>query len=272
VARQTSHDGRRRSSGVSAERTRAGRPTQDLHPLASPAGTTPATGTDWTRNNARVAGLLYLVTFAASIPAVLLLAPVLNDRAYILGAGDETRVLVGRLLDTVNALACIGTAVAVFPVVRRQNESLALGFVTSRMFEAAVIMIGVVSLLAVVSLRQEAASAVRVDPTTLATTGQALVSVRDWTFQFGPNLCSAINALLFGTLLYRSRLAPRIIPAMGLVGAPLLIAATVATVLGLTEQGSIWFLGALPIAAWELSVGLWMAVKGFRPSPVTGTP
>ena len=237
----------------------------------APGVTRPTPAADWTRNNARVSGIFYLVTFAASIPALLLIGPILNNPDYIVSAGSDTRVLIGCLLDVVNALACIGTAVAVFPVVRRQNESMAVGFVTSRMFEAAVIMIGVVSLLAVVTLRQEVAGSAGADTSSLVTTGQALVAVRDYTFQFGPNMSAGINALLFGTLLYRSRLVPRIIPTVGLIGAPLLIAASVATVLGLTEQGSVWFVGAIPVAAWELAVGVWMTVKGFRRSPVTGT-
>lgn len=230
------------------------------------------TAKDWTRGYARAAGIAYLVTFAASIPALPLIAPVLNDPSYILSGSADTQVAVGSLLDTVNAIACIATAVAVYPVVRRQNESLALGFVTSRVMEAAVIMIGVVSLLAVVTMHQDVAGTPGSDPAALQTTGQALVAARDWTFNFGPNVCASINALLFGTLLYKSRLVPRIIPALGLVGAPLLLAASVLTVLGIAEIGSPWFLGVIPIAAWELSVGVYMAVRGFRPSPLTATP
>ena len=122
-------------------------------------------------------------------------------------------------LDFVNALACIGTAVAVFPVVKRVNESMALGFVMSRMLEAAIIMIGVVALLTVVILRQDFAG-LRADASALTTTGQALVTIRDWTFLFGPGFMACINAVLFGTLLYKSGLVPRIIPTMGLIGAP----------------------------------------------------
>ncbi len=222
---------------------------------------------DWTRGHARAAGIFYLITFAASIPAAFyFLTPVLTDSAYVTGAGADTRVIIGCLLDVVNALACIGTAVAVYPVLRRRNESVALGFVTTRMFEAGVIMIGVVSLLAVVSLRQNSAGA---DPESLVATGQALVAVRDQTFQFGPNICAALNALLFGSLLYRARLVPRILPAMGLIAAPLLLAAAVATVLGLTEQGSVWFApGGALIFVWELAIGVYMVVKGFRPAAV----
>ena len=228
---------------------------------------------DWTRNYARAAGILYLITFAASIPAAFyFLTPVLTDPTYIVGSGADTSVIVGCILDVVTALAGIGTAVAVYPVVKRQNQSLAIGFITTRMYEAAVIMIGVVSLLAIVPLHRDVAGTAGADQASLVTTGQALVAVRDYTFQFGPNLAAALNALLFATLLYRSRLVPRIIPAMGLIAAPLLIVATLAVVFGLTEQGSIWFApGGTLIFVWELSVGIYMTVKGFKPSPITAT-
>lgn len=240
--------------------------------LTAHTATAPRAPADWTRKHAFAGGVFYLITFAASIPAAFyFLTPILDDPNYVVGTGADTRVIVGSLLDVVNALACIGTAVAVYPVMRRVNESLALGFVTSRMFEAAVIMVGVLSLLAVVTLRQDAGAGA--DQAALQTTGRALVAVRDHTFQFGPNMSAAINGLLFGTLLYRSRLVPRIIPTMGLIAAPLLLAATVATVLGLTEQGSVWFLpGGVCIFAWELSVGIYMVVKGFKPSLVTASP
>ena len=222
-------------------------------------------GRDRTTRNARVSGVFYLITFAASIPAAYyFLAPVLQDPNYIVGSGADTRVAIGCLLDVVNALACVGTAVAVYPVVRRQNESLALGFVTSRMLEAAVIMVGVVSLLTVVTLRQDLSGGPVANQASLLATGHALVAIRNWTFVFGPNLCAALNALLFGTLLYRSRLVPRAIPALGLIGAPLLLAATFAVAAGAVEQGSPWFVGALPVAAWELSVGLYMTVGGLK--------
>lgn len=212
---------------------------------------------DPTRNNARAGGIFYLITFAASLPALVLIGPVLNDAGYITSAGQDTRVLWGCFLDFVNAVACVGTAVAVYPVVRRRNESLALGFVSSRMFEAAVIMVGVVSLLAVVTLRQDQAGDVA--------TGQALVAVRDWTFLFGPAFMAPVNAILFGTLLYRSRLVPRIIPTLGLIGAPILLTADMFIFLGHTAQTSGWtMLATLPVAAWELSVGFYMTTKGFR--------
>jgi hypothetical protein len=214
------------------------------------------------RRTALIAGVLYLVTFASSIPAVFLLGPVLNDPGYVVGPGADAQVRLGCLLDLVNAFACVGTAVALFSVVRREHEGLALGFVASRMYEAAVILIGVVSLLAVVSLRDPGATGARADAMTATANG--LVAVRNWTFRLGPSLAPALNAALLGALLYRARLVPRLIPTVGLIGAPLLLTSTLATLLGLNSQTSAFTaVATLPIFLWELSVGLWMTFKGF---------
>jgi hypothetical protein len=230
------------------------------------APSTTAGSTDPDRGHIRAAGIFYLLTFAASFPALFLIGPVLHDHNYILGAGQDTRVLWGCLLDFVNALAGIGSAVALFPVMKRYKESLALGFVTSRTIEAAVIMIGVVSLVAVVTLRQDLAGAQGTDSAALATVGRALVEVRNWTFLFGPGTMPAISAVLLGTLLYRSRRVPRFMPVMGLVGAPLLFTANILTVLGHNTQLSGWSaVATAPVALWELSIGLYMTFKGFKP-------
>lgn len=220
------------------------------------------------RRTALVAGILYLVTFVASIPAVFLLDPVLNDADYIVGTGSEAGVVLGCLLDLVNAVACVGTAVALFPVVKRQNEAVALGFVTSRMYEAAVIMIGVVSLLGVVTLRRDGAEGADAD--TMVSVGRALVAVRDWTFLLGPSLAPGFNALLLGYLMYRSGLVPRLIPLLGLVGGPLIIAATVSRMFAGQDRLMVpAAIATLPIFLWELSLGLYLTFRGFRPSPIT---
>jgi hypothetical protein len=225
----------------------------------------PTARPDEARTTARVAGLLYLVTFISSIPAVFLLDPVLHDPTYIASGGFDPRIVAGCLLDLVNALACIGTAVALFSIVRREHEGLALGFVASRIYEAAVIMIGVVCLLAIVTLRK--AGNAGTDRETMIAVGRSLVAVRDWTFLLGPSLAPAFNAALLGTLLYRSRLVPRLIPIVGLIGAPLLLSATLGTMFGINQQVSAWSgLATLPIFLWELALGLWLTFRGFEPS------
>jgi hypothetical protein len=225
---------------------------------------------DPTRRTAFVGGAFYVITFASSIPALLLLAPVLNSPDYIVGSGADTQVLWGCLLDLVTALAGVGSSVALFSVVKRQHEGLALGFVTTRIMEAAMILIGVISLLAVVTLRQ--AGTAGADPATLVTVGQALVATRDWTFLLGPTLMAGFNALMLAPLMYRSHLVPRVIPLLGLVGAPLLLTSTTATMFGLNHLGSLWSAVAVaPIFVWELSLGVYLAVKGFKPSPITAS-
>jgi len=227
---------------------------------------------DATRKTALVAGALYLITFASSIPALFLLGPVLDNPDYIVSAGADTSVLLGCFLDLVNAIAGIGTAVALFSVVKRQHEGFALGFVTTRLLEAAVIMIGVISLLSVVTLRQNFAGTAGADQASFIAVGQSLVAVRDWTFLLGPNLMAALNALLLGTLMYRSRLVPRLIPTIGLIGGVLLLADVTAIFFGSYALGSPWHaIAAAPIFVWELSLGIWLVVKGFKPSPITTT-
>jgi hypothetical protein len=226
---------------------------------------------DLMRRTAFLGGALYVLTFLSSIPATLLLSPLLNDPEYVLGPGPDTQVVFAASLEIVNALACIGTAVVLYPVVKRQNETLALGFVTSRVLEAAILFTGVVSVLAVVTLRQDVASTPGADADSLVTVAAGLVAVRDWTLLLGPGLAIA-NALLLGTLMYRSRLVPRAIPLMGLVGAPLLLAANVLTMFGYNEQFSLLSLIALPgIFFWELSLGVYLVVKGFKPAPILTT-
>ena len=176
-------------------------------------------------------------------------------------------MLWGNLLDVACALAGVGTAIALYPVVRRQNEAVALGFVASRLLEGAVIVVGVVGLLTVVTLRQDPAGA---DAATLLGQGHMLVAFSNWTSVLGQGLMPGVNALLLGSLLYRSGLVPRIIPTVGLVGAPVLLASVTATVFGVFGQfSSVALIAALPVALWEFSLGGWLVVKGFRPSLIT---
>jgi hypothetical protein len=213
--------------------------------------------------------VFYLITFI-SIPTLALYGPLKSDPAWILGSGGETAVLLGTVLELIVALAGIGTAIALYPVVKRQNESFALGLVASRTVEAAMIFTGVVSIVSLVTLRQDlGAGAGAADASSLVTTGASLVATYNWAFTDGQSLMPGLNALLLGYLMYRSRLVPRVLPTLGLIGAPLLVTATIATQFGLIEQYSaLGGLAALPIAVWELSLGLWLTFKGFKPSAI----
>ena len=153
-------------------------------------------------------------------------------------------------------------------MVKRQNEGAALGFVAARVLEAVMIFSGVVSLLSLVTLRQDLGPAAGANAAALVTAGAAHVAIYKWTFLLSQSLMPGINALLLGSLMYRSRLVPRVIPIVGLIGAPFLICTVIATLFGAMKLGSPE-LAAVPVAAWEFSLGVWLVVKGFRPSPIT---
>ena len=239
--------------------------------VQAPAIKPPAKGVPMssTRKTALVAGVFYLITFV-SIPTLALYGPVKNHRDWILGSGGHTAVLVGCFLEVIVALACIGTAVTLYPVVKRQNEGVALGFAAARVLEAGMIFTGVVSLLSLVTLRQGLGGGAGANTAALVTVGASHVAVYNWTFLLGQTLMPAFNALLLGSLMYRSRLVPRLIPAMGLIGAPLLIIAVFVTLFAQhSSLAGIAVIPVIPVAAWELSLGVWLVVKGFRPSPIT---
>src|SRR5665647_3505883 len=219
-----------------------------------------------TRRTALVAGVFYLITFV-SIPTLTLYSTVKGD-GFIISSASATGALWGCLLEVVVGLAGIGTAVTLFPVVRRQNEAMALGFVATRTLEAAMIFAGVASLLSLVALRQPGASGA--DATSLTTVGQALVAFYNGVFLVGQSLMPVMNALLLGTLMYRSGLVPRLIPLFGLIGAPLQFTAVILTMFGVIDRtsGATGIL-VLPIAVWEFSLGVYLVVKGFKPSPIT---
>src|ERR671917_2950671 len=188
---------------------------------------------------ARVFGVLFLITFITSIPAYFFYVPVLDDPNYIVGAaGADTSVSFGAFLELLLILANIGTAVVLFPIVKRQNEILILGYVTARIVECVFIAVGILSLLTVVTLRQEAAGA---DATSLVAVGESLVALHNTTRLLGPGFVVGIgNGLMLGYLMYRSRLMPRGMALLGLIGGPLIIASGASVLLGLIEAGSAW--------------------------------
>jgi hypothetical protein len=214
------------------------------------------------RKTALVAGLCYLLSFV-SIPTLVLYTAV-HEPSFIVGPGPDTPVLIGAVLEMVVALAGLGSAVALYPVVKRQNQGMALGLVGTRTIEGAMIVAGVACLLTVVTLRRAG-----VGPEGLVT-GQALVGTYDALFLLSQSTLPAVNALMLAPVLYWSRLVPRVLPMVGIIAAPLLLTGTVAVLFGVLERGApLQLVLGIPIALWEFSLGVYLVVKGFRPSPIT---
>ena len=219
------------------------------------------------RELAIAAGVCYLITDFPAFVAVILYTPILNNVNYIIGSGPDTSVLLGAFFELIVAFGVVGTAVTLFPVVKRQNEAMAMGYVGLRTLEAGIIAIGVVSLLAVVTLRQQVTGAGGTDTASLVALGKALVAFHNWTFLIGPGFTSGANTVLMAYLMYRSRLVPRFIPVLGLIGGPLVFASATAVLFGLYPQYSVGpAVAALPEFGWELTLAIYLIAKGVSPS------
>lgn len=221
------------------------------------------------RRIARIAGIFMVLTFI-SIPALPLYDEVLNNTNFIAGSDGNGRVYLGALFELLTLTGGIGMAVTLFPVLRRQSEGLALGYVAVRIVEASLIAVGIVSLLAVVTLRQDLAGATGTDHASLVLAGRSLVAVHDATFLLGPAFCAAIgNGLILGYLMLRSGLVPRRLAQLGLVGGSLALVTALLVLFGAYDQTSgPSFLLTLPEAIWELWLGIYLIAKGFKPSAV----
>ena len=216
------------------------------------------------QKRARWFGVLYLITFLTSIPAALLYRPLLDDPVgYIAGAGHDKRILFGAVLELLLIIANIGTAVVIVPIMRRFNEELAIGYVTARIIECTFILVGIVSVLGVITLRNQAAGASE------GTVAYTLAAIKDWTFLLGPGwMVGWGNGLILGYLMYRTGLVPQRVAWLGLVGGPLIILTGTAIMFGGNHPSSTLhgLQGALtfPEAAWELFLGVYCTIWGFR--------
>lgn len=220
------------------------------------------------RKTALVGGILYLVTFVGSIASALLVGPALNDPSYVLGAGADQQVGLGAIFELVNVFGLIGCGIAFFSVIRKVHEGLAIGYLATRLFEGAIITMSVVGLLSLLTLRQQVAAGA--DGESVVPVAAALVAVRNWAIVIGSNM-APFNALMLGTALYRARLVPRWMPALGLVGAPILISFVIGMILGVAQVGTIFHVVAvMPFFIWELVLGLWLTFKGFNENSPIG--
>ena len=223
---------------------------------------------DSMRKTALAVGVLFILTFITSIGAVIAYGPVLSDPNYITGAGADGRVFLGAFLELFLIVTNIGCAVVLFPLLKRNNEGLALGYVGARIVECTFILIGLLSVLVIVTLRQTATSA---DAVSLLTIAKTLLAIHNWTFLLGPGFTDGIGTgLILGYLMYRSGLVSRRMALFGVVGGPLLAASGAAVLFGLIPQGSsLQSIATVPEIVWEAFLGLWLTFKGFSQLPIT---
>src|SRR3954453_18368317 len=219
-----------------------------------------------TRRIAVTFGVLYLITFATSIPALWLYQPVLdNPASYVAGGGLSNRIILAAFLELLLIISNIGTAVVVYPLLKRVSEICALGYVTARVMECTFILVGILSMLAVVTLQENPSAG---SDATLGSIAYTLADIKDWTFLLGPGFVVGVgNGLLLGYLMYQSELVPRRMAMLGLIGGPLVCASGIAVMFGVFEaRSAAQFIATIPEIAWEASLGIYLIAKGFKAS------
>ena len=222
------------------------------------------------RRTARIAGWFFVITFVTSIPEVFLYKPLLKNTKYIFGSGAHIGIALGATLEVFLAISGVATAVVLYPIVKRQSQSISLGYVASRTLESTIIVVGIISVMSVVTLRHDIGGAGAANAASLVLVERALVAIHDWTFLLGPGFCAGFgNGLLLGYLMYKSGLVPRGMAMLGLIGGPLIFISGIAILFGAFKNGSpAASLLAIPEIAWEASLGVYLIVKGFKPSPI----
>ncbi len=244
-------------------------PVQPPHQLPRSVGQSEAQ-----RRTARIAGWLFVITFVTSIPELFLYKPLLKHTNYVFGSGAHVGIALGATLEVLLAISGVGTAVVLYPIIKRQSQSISLGYVASRTLESTIIIVGVVSVMSVVTLRHDVGGAGAANAASLVLVERALVAIHDWTFLLGPGFCAGFgNGILLGYLMYKSGLVPRGMAMLGLIGGSLIFASGIAILFGAFKNGSAAAnLLALPEIAWEASLGVYLIVKGFKPSPTLAAP
>jgi hypothetical protein len=234
-------------------------------------GESRASSSDQLRRTASIVGWLFVATYVTSIASKIALYPPLFDGSYVTGPGEDTRVLWGAVSEAFLIISGIGSATALYSVIKRQHPNLALSFVAARIMEAVFIGVGILSVLVLVTLRQDYASADGEAAAGLAAVGDAFVALQEWTFALGPSFVVGVgNGCILGYIMYRTGLVPRRLAMFGLIGGPLIILSGCAAMLGLIELDGAWQqLSAAPEFVWELGLGIYLIVKGFKASPST---
>jgi hypothetical protein len=220
------------------------------------------------RSAAKLIGVLFLLAAVSAVAGVILYDPILNGPDYLTkGAEHANQIVLGALMELILVVAAVGTATTLFPILRRYNETIALWHVCFRFLEAIVITIGVIGVLSLLTLSLELVTLHSPEPAAFQTTGIVLHAIQKWTFLLGPNFFLGINTFMYSYIFYKTKLVPRFIPILGMTGAILVFSCAILVMFGVFPQVSIWGgLLALPVAANEMILAVYLIVKGFNPS------
>jgi hypothetical protein len=215
---------------------------------------------------AKIVGVLFILAFVTAITGLNLYDPILKGPDYLIkGSEHANQVILGTLMELILVVSVIGTATTMFPFLRKYNETIALWHVCFRFLEAVIITVGVISVLSLLTLSREFVAAGTQDTASFQASGTVLKAIHDWTFMLGPLFMLGINTMMYSYIFYKSKLVPRFIPILGMTGATLVFISALLVMFGLIQQVSVWgAILALPVAANEMILAVWLIVKGFN--------
>lgn len=222
------------------------------------------------KKSARIVGVFFILAAVSAIVGLLLYDPILNNPDYLTtGAEHSNQVLLGVVMELILVISAIGTAVTMFPYLKRYNETIALWHVSFRFFEAVIIAIGIISVLSLLTLSQEFIAAASPNSESYHASGTVLKAIHDWTFLLGPNFMLGINTVMYSYIFYKSKLVPRFIPIIGMTGAVLVFSCSILVMFDVIEQVSVWGgILALPVALNEMTLAVWLIIKGFNDTSI----
>lgn len=217
-----------------------------------------------------IVGIFFILAAVSSIIGLILYDPIINGPDYLIkGSEHANQVVLGALMELILVVSAVGTATTMFPFLRKYNETIALWHVCFRFLEAIVITVGVISVLSLLTLSREFVAAGAPDTASFHTSGSLLIAIKDWTFMIGPLFLLGINTMMYSYIFYKSKLVHRFIPILGMTSSILVFIYALLVMFGVVEQLSVWGLLALPIAANEMILAVWLIFKGFNESAIT---
>jgi Domain of unknown function (DUF4386) len=223
------------------------------------------------RKTAKIVGVLFILAAVTAVIGLNLYNPILNGPDYLLkGSEHANQVILGAVMELILVVSAVGTATTMFPLLRQYNETIALWHVCFRFLEAIIITIGVISVLSLLTLSQEFVAAGAPDPSSFHSSGIILQAIHDWTFMLGPLFMLGINTVMYSYIFYKTKLVPRFISILGMTGASCVFICSLFVMFGVFPQISFWgAVLAVPVAANEMILALWLLVKGFNENAIT---
>lgn len=223
---------------------------------------------DSNQKAANIVGILLILATVTAVAGVLLYDPILNGPDYMInGTEHANQVVLGALMELILVVSAVGTATAMFPILRKYNETIALWHICFRFLEAMIITVGVISVLSLLTLSREFVAAGAPDIASFQTSGIVLNAIHDWTFLLGPNFMLGINTVMYSYIFYKTKLVPRFISTLGMAGATLIFTCALFVMFGVFPQLSVWgVILAIPVATYEMILAVWLIVKGFNKS------